>query len=426
MSEVAFRFLHAGDFHLEEPVHGPADVPDSLREIFIDAPYLAAQKVFDTAVAERVDFVLLSGDLLEPRDAGPRALAFLQEQFERLNSHGIATYWAGGSVDRPDAWPTAIKLPGGVQIFPRGRVEELTHLRADQPIATILGTSNSAWEALAESDFRCDGNLFCIAVAYGRMNLSATARQSVDYWALGGMHQHEALGETTKYGSFCGSPQGRDLTETGPHGCLMVHVNAERKVRTQLVPTDAVRFLVDHVETERDITRAELEKLLLDRAQALAAQHGDRRLVIDWRIHGAHRLANGPRARLVASDILSELRSRWDRGHGHVWPSGLEFEDATLPGEWYEEDSILGDFLRGLRDEIKEGSDLLRCLRGGEHEEHGRPTGIDAEEAWSVQWQRIVSDAGVLGAQFLRPEVEMTGPLVESRRTSGTAREMPT
>ena len=80
------RFLHASDFHLEAPVGGLAEVPEQLRDLLIDAPRVAAQRVFESAIAHRVDFLLLAGDILHPYNAGPGALAFLLEQFERLEA----------------------------------------------------------------------------------------------------------------------------------------------------------------------------------------------------------------------------------------------------------------------------------------------------------------------------------------------------
>jgi DNA repair exonuclease SbcCD nuclease subunit len=425
MSEVAFRFLHASDFHLEQPVTGLSDIPEALREVCIDAPYIAAERVFDLALAERVDFVLLSGDLLDPRAAGPRALAFLQEQFDRLNAQGIAVYWAGGSVDKPDSWPEAIRLPTGIEIFPRGRVEELTHMRVDQPIAAILGTSNANFEIFPEHEFRGDSqDLFRIGVAYGRVNIAGAARPDVDYWALGGKHEQEPLGENTRWGNYCGSPQGRDPVETGAHGCLLVHVNAERKVRAQLHPTDEVRFLVEHVEVERDITRVELEKLLIERAQGLTANNGERRLIVEWRIHGAQRIAMAHRTKQLADSILESLHDKFHRGQSHVWSRSLEFEDAALPADWYEEDSILGDYLRGLREALTEDADVNRLLETAAAHPQGLPQ-VEATD-WLPRWERMLLDASVLGAQLLRPEADISAPLGDSRRASATAREMPT
>ena len=84
MSTRPFRFVHASDFHLEQPLMGVAEVPDHLRELFLDAPFAAAKKVFDAALTEDADFVVLSGDILNTSDTGPSAPLFLVEQFARV------------------------------------------------------------------------------------------------------------------------------------------------------------------------------------------------------------------------------------------------------------------------------------------------------------------------------------------------------
>ncbi len=74
MSDLSFRFLHAADFQLDVPLHGVVEVPDTLREWMIDAPYLAAERVFDTAIQERVSLVVLSGNLLDLDAPHPRSI----------------------------------------------------------------------------------------------------------------------------------------------------------------------------------------------------------------------------------------------------------------------------------------------------------------------------------------------------------------
>ncbi len=118
MSNCPFRFIHASDFHLERPLMGVAEVPDHLRELFLEAPYTAARQVFEAALAEDAKFVVLSGGIVLPADSGPRGPLFLVEQFARLAERGIGVYWAGAAIDPPEAWPAAVKLPRNVHFFP--------------------------------------------------------------------------------------------------------------------------------------------------------------------------------------------------------------------------------------------------------------------------------------------------------------------
>ena len=97
----ALKFLHASDLHLDRPVTGLAEIPGHLKETLANAPYAAAERLFDRAINERVDFVLLAGDVVDLDQGGPRCAAFLLGQFERLADKNIHVYWCGGGVDHP-------------------------------------------------------------------------------------------------------------------------------------------------------------------------------------------------------------------------------------------------------------------------------------------------------------------------------------
>ena len=56
MAEI-LKFIHASDLHLDRPFQGVADAPSHIRASLIDAAYNAAEKLFDRALSERVDFV---------------------------------------------------------------------------------------------------------------------------------------------------------------------------------------------------------------------------------------------------------------------------------------------------------------------------------------------------------------------------------
>ena len=169
MAGQHFRFLHAGDFALHEPIEAVADAPAGVRDLLIDAPLLAAERVFGTAIEERVDFVVLSGDLVDLKRATPRAIAFLLEQFQRLDGQGIAVYWAGGKHDPPQDWPSVAKLPKSVQVFSALEPEELSHFRGDRPVANLVGRSwhGTTLANVGQLAHDSDG-LTTIAVAYGQ------------------------------------------------------------------------------------------------------------------------------------------------------------------------------------------------------------------------------------------------------------------
>jgi len=350
MAGQHFRFLHAGDFALHEPVVPLADAPPALRDLLIDAPYLAAERVISTAIEERVDFVALPGNLVDLKLATPRAITLLIEQFQRLDTHGIAVYWAGGKHDPPQDWPTVARLPKSVQVFSSLEAEELSHFRGDRPVANLVGRSwhGTTLANVGKRASDADG-LTTIVVACGQGNTDELLEQEVDYWALGGQAQRQSLGSAHRVLHYPGSPQGRSLAECGPHGCTLVHVASDRTLRTQFISTDLVRWHNEAVQVEDDATRGDIHKQLAERVKALRAHAEERPLVVNWKLRGIEHLARPTKRHELAAELLAWLRKEFAPAKPTLWSVGVEFESPVLPGEWLEEDSMVGDFLRSLK-----------------------------------------------------------------------------
>ncbi len=66
MPSTALRFLHTGDLHLDSPVTGLiTQAPPEVLAVLRDATTRAWRNVVRTALDERVDFLLVAGDVFE-------------------------------------------------------------------------------------------------------------------------------------------------------------------------------------------------------------------------------------------------------------------------------------------------------------------------------------------------------------------------
>jgi hypothetical protein len=345
-----FRFIHASDFHLERPLMGVAEVHDHLRDLFLESPYTAARQVFDAALAEDVRFVLLSGGIVTPA-AGPRGPLFLAEQFARLAQREIGVYWAGSPIDPPDAWPPAIKLPPNVHFFPRGQVESLVVQGVAGPLARLAGTSCDAARPWQPAGFAPDAaGLYTIAVAHGEADAAALQTRSIHYWALGGRHDRGTPCGGPQVVHYCGSTQGRRPEESGVHGCTLVQVDEQCQTRTSLIPTDAVRWMGERLLLDETTTREDLEARLRQRMQALLEAVPSTALLISWTIAGGGPLVGPLRRGTLAAELLQSLRADYGYRSPPAWSVSLGVElPETLPPEWYEQETIRGDFLRAIR-----------------------------------------------------------------------------
>ena len=61
----SFRFLHAADIHLDSPVGGLKDYPGPGADRFRTATREAFDRLVDRAIGERVDFLVIAGDLYD-------------------------------------------------------------------------------------------------------------------------------------------------------------------------------------------------------------------------------------------------------------------------------------------------------------------------------------------------------------------------
>jgi exonuclease SbcD len=403
MSGHHFRFLHAGSFLLDEPLGGLAEIPPPLADLFVDAPFVAAQKAFDAALEERVDFVALTGELLDLSRPSARAIYFLLDNFERLDAQGIAVYWACGRLDAPQDWPDAARLPKNVRQFSATAPEELSHFRGERPVANIVGRSWHGTAAFQVGDFRSDADgLPTIVVANGHNDAQRLVEQAVDYWALGGQAQRQTLGNSGRVIHYCGSPQGRSPAETGPHGCTLVHVSGERTMRTQFTPTDAIRWHTERLAIEDDATLESVRQLLAERIKQLKAEAESRPLIVTWKLRGGAHLAGPAARRDLAAEWQAWLRKEFflSGNKPALWTHAVELDQPDLPDAWFDEDSMLGDFLRNLKDMASKSANDVNL--GQEISEKHRVPALAALAQWEAEeYRSVLYEAALTGAQLL-------------------------
>lgn len=406
MASTPLRFLHAGDFHLEEFPSGITEAPDHLRDLLIDVPYRAAVNVFDAALREAVDFVVLAGDLLQPEITGPRGALFLHDQFQRLAARQIAVYWAAGEVDSPSLWPDWLELPPNVHVFSSSRVEELAHQRDGLTIARLRGIGRDGQRpvSLAAFEQEVSGPL-TIAVVNGEFDAAAFEGSQINYWALGGRHERSTLLSSPGVAHYCGTPQGRQPHEGGSHGCTLVHVDGTGPIRTTLVPTDVLRWCHERVSIDQRSSRESLEAALRQRMRGLEETAPGTALLVAWTVAGHGPLLAHLRAGKVSAELLEWLRTEYGLASPPRWSVSLEAEPtAALPAAWYEEDSIRGDFLRAVRQYQAGGHEPLDLDAYLDPRHASGTLGAAVSVSDPAVRERVLREAALLGVDLLSGE----------------------
>jgi hypothetical protein len=411
-----FRFLQASDFHLDQPLYGLAEVPDHLVELLADAPYQAATRVFDLALAENVDFVLSVGGLVDPHRAGPRGLRFLCEQFARLAEREIAVYWATSASDGRERWPANMHWPANVHHFASERMERVNHSRRGEAICQLVGCeADPQWAApspslltelrdrLAASGYT---DLFTVAAVPQRVDPSALTDMPVRYWAFGGEPNAATLLELTdpqRSARLSGSPQGRSPEQAGPHGCTIVHVDEVGRFRVEVLPTDVVRWHEERFDVPATMTRSELDHVLHERTKQIIAAAPDRTLLIRWTLHGEGSLLATARRTGLAVELTSHLRMEHGYRTPAAWTVSINIEPPVLTAAWYDQETLLGDYLRSIRSRENSESPLDIKAYLSEQQLAGPLTGCGTIVEPAAR-QSILRQAAWLGADLLQAD----------------------
>jgi len=403
MAGESFRFIHASDFHLEQPLGDLDILPSHLREPLANAPFRAADAVFEAAQAENIDFLVLSGDLLNPAAAGPHGMSLLLHHFELLNQRRTPVFWAAADADDPARWPEAVPLPPNVTLFPKTRTVSIPVQRAGRTICQVIGRSGEGRRELHVPSYRVDPtDEFTIAIGAGLAAAESLAEGRFDYWALGGEHQRREMPEAATIGGvYCGSPQGRSLDEVGPHGYTLVDVDSERNSRIHAMECDQFRFCRVEVDATDPMAVGNLRGVLAERVTRLLHANGSRHLILGWDI-----TVSAETLPLVADpqEWLTWLRREYGHGTPAAWTARLTIHPPRkYPKNWTEEDTILGDFLRAAERHVKSGGKELNLAPfTEEHPGLARTVTSLLADAPTTVREELLEEATRLGVGYLR------------------------
>ena len=246
------RFIHAADLHLDSPLRGLARYEGAPVERLRTATRGALEQLIDLALAERVDFVLLAGDIYDGDWQDFHTGLFFREQLVRLDRAGIRVFMIQGNHDAQGVISRQLKLPPNVWVFGSRSAETR---RLDDLAVAIHGRSfrqRSEDADLVPSYPDPLPGLFNIGLlhtslsgrpghdTYAPTTVATLAAKGYDYWALGHVHCRELVSDDPRI-LYPGNLQGRHANETGPKGCELVRVEAGR-ITGEFIPLDLVRW----------------------------------------------------------------------------------------------------------------------------------------------------------------------------------------
>lgn len=284
------RLIHTSDWHLGRAFHGVGMLPAQAR--FID-------HLVDVVHSERVDAVLVSGDVYDRALPSPSTVELLSEAVTRLIDAGAQVVLSSGNHD------SAIRLGFAAPLLARAGLHIRTSLASVGSPVLIAGAAvyplpylepSTSAEPLG-TDERTHAGVLRAAMARIRTELANWQRPSVvmahafvtgaasceserdisvggvsavppsvfddaDYVALGHLHGAQAVSERVRYS---GSPYAMSFSEHGhTKGSWLVELHDSGLVSSE--------FVAAPVDRPLRVLRGDLDDLLADPANA-GAEH---------------------------------------------------------------------------------------------------------------------------------------------------------
>jgi exonuclease SbcD len=335
------KFIHCADVHLDTPLVGLAQYPGAPVSEIRNATRRAFERVLDAAIAEKIDFLVIAGDLYDTGLKSFESALFFNKQMVRLKDAGIEVYLIHGNHDAASRLIRQVRPPGNVHVFKANEPQtfQIDHLRV-----AIHGQSFATPEVIDDLASKYPSpvaDFFNIGVLhtnlsgmsehanYAPCDLDTLKTKGYQYWALGHVHNRQVLC-TNPYIVYPGNIQGRHGKEVGEKSCELVTVSdtgavSMQTLSTSVVPWTQIDLNASDCHTLQDVS----DKLRVDLSDLLAREKDRERITaLRLRIIGstdAHtELSRDPEE--VRAEVISVVN---ECGNGLFWLERVEIK--TLP-----------------------------------------------------------------------------------------------
>ncbi|KQT53117.1 serine/threonine protein phosphatase [Aureimonas sp. Leaf454] len=356
---MAFRFVHTADLHLDSPLRSLSLRHAELADLVGDATRSAFTAIVDLCLDERVDALLVAGDLYDGDQTSMKTARFLAGELARLAEAGILVFKIRGNHDALSKITRQLVLPQGVTIFgERPDVVRIERPGLDLAIHGISFAKPHAPDSLLSKFAPPVPDAVNIGLlhtslggvrghdVYAPCTLAELNASGFRYWALGHIHaRSEHRGAATVV--MPGIPQGRDINEAGPKSVSLVTVADDGAIAVEERRTSLAEFRRVGVDLTGALTWSQavdaIETALGTARDAATSPHLVARLGLTGRTPLAFRL------RRDADLLLAEAALRGER-IGRVWIEAIsqDAHDAPPPEEPAADGRTGGDPVREL------------------------------------------------------------------------------
>ena len=289
------KFLHAADIHLDSPLLGLERYEGAPVDLIRGATRRALENLVQLAINERVNFVVIAGDLYDGDWRDFNTGMFFVRQMSLLSDAGIPVFLIAGNHDAANTMTRKLRLP----LNPDGSTMLLSHEQAESRHLEDLGIAvhgrsfaNQAESRNMVPDYQDPiPHFFNIGLLHTSLNGSdehdtyapcdpaELVQKGYQYWALGHIHKRthyipSAANQEIPPILFSGNLQGRHVRETGARGCYLVNIEERRATSALFRPLDVFRWEVCKVACDQCKNVDEVLNEFRAQLAKLIEQHG--------------------------------------------------------------------------------------------------------------------------------------------------------
>jgi len=323
-----FRFIHTADIHLDSPLRGLGRYEGLPVAEIRQASRTAFDNLIRFACEEKVDFLVISGDLYDGDWKDMSTGLYFAAAMGKLGAAGIPVFLIRGNHDASSVLTRSLPLPPNVRAFSDRSCETF---RIEELGVAVHGRSFGAKKEteditpsypLAETGYFNIGLLhtslagYAAHETYAPCSLAALGAKGYDYWALGHVHDFAILNENPHV-VFSGVLQGRHIREVGAKGAVLVDVVDGNISDVTQIPMDVFRWALLEVNCGEVHDFDELHTILRLRFSELLDEYGRERPTVfrlvligktDFHLHLLDQSSKiRDDARAIAFEISNEL-----------------------------------------------------------------------------------------------------------------------
>lgn len=332
------KFIHAADIHLDTPLQGLANYPGAPVHEIRNATRRAFEKVLGAAVAEKVDFLVIAGDLYDVGLKSFESALFFNKQMADLKDAGIPVYLIYGNHDAASKLIKQLRPPDNVHVLrssePQTIVNEKLGIAVHGqsfPTPEVVDDLAANYPAPVRDAFNIGmlhTNLSGVSehANYAPCTMEELKNKGYQYWALGHVHHRQILC-TDPYIIYPGNIQGRHGKEQGEKSSELVTVSDSGTISIEQIPTSVVPWLQVNIDASTSETADDVYDQVRTELQARFPESNERVSALRVRITGASE-AHVELSRdqeLVRNEIISLAN---ECGNGLLWVERVEL--ATL------------------------------------------------------------------------------------------------